>query len=94
MLTIIANLSIESSRLEEIKSAMLTLVDQTLEEPGCIRYELHQDDQQPTQFTFVENWHSRPLWRAHMEGMAVKAFNKSAAGGIIDIELQEMTRLA
>lgn len=93
MLTIIARPTVDPDHVEEIKEAMLDLVDATKREAGCIRYELHQDNQHPNRFVFVETWESRELWREHMEGDAIGVFNARIAGGIVDFELQEMTHL-
>jgi len=94
MLSIIAQPVVDPARLDEVKAAMLELVEDTLKEPGCIRYELHQDSNQPNRLTFVELWESRELWVQHMSGEAIQRFNAQIAGGIIDFELQEMERIS
>ena len=94
MLTIIAWPTVAPDRLESVKNAMLELVEETLKEAGCIRYELHQDLKQPNRLTFVETWENRELWMQHMQGDAIKNFNKKIAGGIIDFELQEMKKIS
>ena len=93
MLTIIARPTVDPEQVDEIKDAMLDLVDATRRETGCIRYELHQDNQHPARFVFVETWESRELWREHMEGDAIAVFNARIAGGIVDFEIQELTHL-
>ena len=93
MLTIIARPTVDPDRLADIKAAMLDLVAATLQEEGCLRYELHQDNRQSNRFVFVESWESHELWRQHMEGEAIKYFNARISGGIIDFELQEMTKI-
>ena len=93
MLTIVARPTVHLDRLEEVKSAMLDLVADTLKERGCISYQLHQDNQQPNRFVFVESWESRELWREHMDGDAIKAFNARIEGSIMEFELQELTRI-
>lgn len=93
MLTIIARPTVDPDQVEEIKDAMLDLVDATRREDGCIRYELHQDNAQPNRFVFVETWESRELWRKHMDGDAIGVFNARVAGGIIEFKLQELTHL-
>ena len=93
MLTIIARPTVDPERLEDIKEAMLDLVDSTRREEGCVRYELHQDNEHANRFVFVETWENRDLWRRHMEGDAIDAFNARIAGGIVDFELQEMTEV-
>ena len=94
MLTILARPTVDPSRLDDIKAAMLDLVQATLQEEGCIRYELHQDNDKPNRFAFIETWESRDLWRSHMEGNAIKVFNQKTSGGIIGFELQEMTNIS
>ena len=94
MLTIIATPTVDPTKLESVKSAMLALVKASLSEEGCIAYELHQDNEHPNRFTFVELWASRNLWQAHMNGPAITEFNRRIDGAIISIELQEMTKIA
>ena len=94
MLTIIARPTVAPDRLDEIKAAMLDLVEATRLEDGCLRYELHQDNEHPNRFVFVETWESRELWRQHMDGAAIKAFNTRISGGIIDFELQELSEVS
>ncbi len=94
MLTIIARPTIDPNHLDEVKAAMLELVEAVLQEEGCIRYELHQDNNQPNRLAFVETWKSRELWRKHMEGPAIKEFNQKISGGIVSFELQEMTKIS
>ncbi len=93
MLTIIARPTVDPDRVEEVKDAMLDLVDATRREDGCVRYELHQDNQQPNRFVFVETWENRELWRRHMDGDAIGVFNARIAGGIVDFELQELSHI-
>ena len=94
MLTIIAMPTVDEDRLEEIKSAMLELVEQTLKEEGCIRYELHQNNEESNRFIFVETWQDRELWQKHMNGVAIKEFNQKIAGGITGFELYELSQIS
>ena len=94
MLTIIARPTVDPNRIDEIKLAMLELVEATLKEDGCIRYELHQDNHEPNKLVFVEIWESRDLWQQHMDGDAIKRFNKRIAGGIVTFELSELTKVS
>ena len=94
MLTIIACPTVDPKRIDEIKRAMLDLVDETLREQGCIRYELHQNNSEPNKFIFVETWKNSELWQQHMEGEAIKKFNLRISGGIIDFELSKLTKVS
>ncbi len=94
MLTIIARPTVEPTRLEEVKTAMLELVEATLQEEGCISYKLHQDNQQKNQFAFIETWENHELWQKHMSGEAIKKFNQQISGAIIEFELQQMSQIS
>ena len=92
MLTIIANITVEESRLDEVKEAMLELVEGTLKEEGCVRYELHQDNENPACFTFVEAWETYDLWQDHMNGAASATFKEKAGDALTGVEVLEMTQ--
>ena len=94
MLTIIAMPTVDPHRLEQLKAAMLELVQRTLKEEGCIRYELHQNNEESNRFIFVETWESRELWQKHMNGAAIKEFNQKIAGGITGFELHELSQIS
>ncbi|MCU0515755.1 MAG: antibiotic biosynthesis monooxygenase [Oscillatoria sp. Prado101] len=53
-------------KLEEVKAVVTGLVEPTRKEAGCISYELLQNQDDPTDFTFVEEWESRELLDAHL----------------------------
>jgi quinol monooxygenase YgiN len=92
MLTIIARPTVDPDRLEDIKLAMLDLVEDTLKEEGCIRYELHQDNSQSNRLTFFETYYD--LWQQHMEGDAVRKFRERSSGGIVAMDMTELTQIS
>ena len=53
-------------KVEEVKSALLGLIEPTRQEEGCIVYELLQNHKDPTDFTFVEEWENQELLDAHL----------------------------
>ncbi len=53
-LTIIAHLVAKPDKIEDTKDFLLALTAATRAEPGCISYDLHQDDNNPAEFTFYE----------------------------------------
>ena len=50
---------------EAVKEALLSLVEPTRKEPGCLCYYLHQSKADPTQFMFYEQWASKEDLAAH-----------------------------
>jgi quinol monooxygenase YgiN len=67
------------------------LVAATLQEHGCLRYELNQATNDETMFVIIEAWESEPDWRAHSEGPALQRFK--AGGGSQSIERLEIIHL-
>ena len=66
-LTVVAHLRALNGQIEETKKFLMALVAPTRAEPGCVEYWLHQDNEDPAEFTFYENWTNRPEWDKHME---------------------------
>ena len=70
---------------------MKKLVPLTRAEPGCISYELHQDNDIPAHFIFVECWESRALWQAHKNAPHLVSYMKATEGAVVEFILNEMT---
>jgi len=65
------------------KKVLLTLIDRTLTEEGCINFDLHQDNDNKNLFIFYENWESREDW--------LRNFEKAKASG--DYTFNEITMI-
>ena len=90
-LTIVADIRVKPEHLEEIKAGLQALIPPTLQEAGCLQYDLHEDNEDPHHFLFYENWESRELWQDHMETEHIKAFQAVSDGKMEDVALYEMT---
>ena len=77
-LTVIAHLVAKPDKIKETRKFLLDLVKPTRMEPGHVEYHLHQDNDNPAEFTFYENWTNRGEWDAHMELPHLKEFAKRA----------------
>lgn len=73
-LTVIAHLRALDGQIEETRAFLSGLIDPTRAEPGCVEYWLHQDDEDPAEFTFYENWTDREEWDKHMKMPHLQAF--------------------
>ena len=94
-LTIIAITVAAPGQEKKLRAAQERLVTETLKEPGCIRYELHQSLEDDRVLIFVESWASEPEWRTHMQGAAIQRFQASGAGNLIaDFTLHQMKQVA
>jgi len=54
-LTIVANITAKSDKIEFVKGELEKLIDITRAEEGCLQYDLHQDNEKPAHFMFYEN---------------------------------------
>jgi quinol monooxygenase YgiN len=92
-LTIIAQARAKRGMEELMISEQKKLVVETLTAPGCIRYELHVSNNDPSFVTFVEEWESRELWHSHMQSPYLQAFRNAAGHTIGEFNLFEMHRV-
>ena len=73
---------------DAIKEALLSLVEPTRKEPGCLCYNLHQSKADPTQFMFYEQWASKEDLDSHgksphMKALGGKLKDKTDRGGVV-----------
>lgn len=90
-LTIVANITAKSKNINLVKTELIKLIDITRMEEGCINYDLHQNNDNSAHFMFFENWESRELWQAHMEGQHLKDYMTATENAVEDFSLNEMT---
>ena len=65
----------------------------TRSEQGCINYDLHQNNDNPAQFIFYENWETRELWQAHMGNDPLKEYVKATECAVESFIVNEMTHI-
>ncbi len=57
---------------EAIKAVTQPCVDATRKEEGCLKYQLHQDQDRPDHFIFVEHWASNEILAKHGQSAHLK----------------------
>jgi quinol monooxygenase YgiN len=62
---VIARLTARPDTVAELHTLLLSLIEPTRQEVGCLRYELLQNAADPTDFTFVEEWVDAAALDAH-----------------------------
>jgi len=67
VLHVIALLRARPGREAQLRALAEGLLAPTRAEPGCLRYELIVDPDDPAQLTFVEEWESEEALAAHLE---------------------------
>lgn len=63
---VIARITARADKVPEVRSLLLSLIEPTQEENGCIQYQLFQNKSDPTDFTFVEEWVNDAAIDAHL----------------------------
>ncbi len=66
-LTVIARIKAKADKIEETKEMLLGLIGPTRQEAGCINYDLHVHQEDPSLFVFYENWTSKEALDKHLE---------------------------
>ena len=93
ILTIIAKIEVKADKLDVVKAKILNLIAPTRKEVGCIQYDLHQDNQQPEVFIFVENWENQALWEAHIKSNHLQSFIKDTEGLLVNLTINQMSKI-
>lgn len=76
-----------TSRLQE-------MVRLTVVEPGCVRYELHQLEDDPAQLVLIEQWETQEKLDDHMETDHVRALITDVPNlAVRDIEIIRLRRI-
>ncbi len=79
-LRVVAHLIAFPDKVEELKSLLLSIIEPTRQEAGCIKYELLQNQADPTDFTFVEEWESADLLELHLASIHIQTAVLKLAG--------------
>jgi quinol monooxygenase YgiN len=90
-LTVVANISAKSDKIELVKAELEKLIEITRAEEGCLRYDLHRDNENPAHFMFYETWESRELLRKHLDAQHLKDYMAATEGAVEEFTVNEMT---
>ncbi|MEO1529177.1 MAG: putative quinol monooxygenase [Planctomycetota bacterium] len=93
-LTIVAFIHVKAGHVETVKAELEKLIPIARAEEGCLQYDLHQDNEDPAQFLFYENWESRELWQTHMNNQHLKDYLAATDGMVEKSTLNEMKHIA
>ncbi|MGO4461177.1 putative quinol monooxygenase [Streptomyces sp. M-16] len=66
LVTLVGTARPKPERAEDLKQLLLSFVEPTRQEPGCLEYHFHEDGEQPGVFVFYEVWRSRADLDAHL----------------------------
>lgn len=72
-LRVIARIKARPEKAGEVRELLCGLIEPTRKESGCISYELLQNREDPTDFTFVEEWESDAAFESHAASDHIEA---------------------
>lgn len=72
-LRVVARIKAKSGKVGEVRELLCGLIEPTRRESGCVSYELLQNREDPTDFTFVEEWESDAAFESHAASDHIKA---------------------
>lgn len=89
---LVAMVKAKPGQEDAVKEALVSLVEPTRKESGCLCYNLHQSKNDKTQFLFYEQWASKEALAAHgktphMKALGAKLKDRVAKGGATVYEL-------
>jgi quinol monooxygenase YgiN len=65
--TLIVHFKVKKGEEKTLVEAAKPCIEATRKEKGCVTYELHQDTEEPTKFTFFERWKSPKALQSHLK---------------------------
>ena len=72
-LRVVARFKARSDSVAEVRELLFGLIEPTRKESGCTTYELLQNRDDPTDFTFIEEWESDSAFQAHAASDHIEA---------------------
>ncbi|MEV1005766.1 putative quinol monooxygenase [Streptomyces sp. NPDC049881] len=72
--TLVGSARPKPERAEELKQLLLSFVEPTRKEAGCLEYHFHEDSEEPGLFWFYEAWRSKADLEAHLALPHMQAF--------------------
>jgi quinol monooxygenase YgiN len=92
-LTILAQITAVKGKETLVRTELEKLIDVTRAEKGCVKYDLHVDNEANEVFVFYETWETRELWQTHMKAPHLVAYMAATEGAVEKFALNEMTQL-
>ena len=93
-ISVVAKLVAKKEAVETVKIEALKMVVPTRQEPGCLEYRLHQDNEDPAVFIFYENWENLTCLEQHMNSTHFQSFVADVGDLLAEQVIHKMTEIA
>lgn len=92
-IALIAKVKAKDGQVEALKAELLSLIEPTRAEAGCIKYDLHVSADDDSSFMFYEIWASKAdldmhIETPHLQGLLSKM--ETLVEGDLDVSMWEM----
>ena len=92
-LTIVAKIQVKKDFVNAVKTELIKLIVPSRKESGCIEYNLHQDNEDPTILVFYETWESASSFEKHTNTDHYKTYIRAIDGMIETKVVNKMTHI-
>ena len=82
LLTVVAEIKAQAGKEDDLRQALLALIEPTGKEEGFVQYDLHVNTGDPGRFVFYENWVSKEHLDRHLTSPHLEVF-RAAAGSLL-----------
>lgn len=72
-LVVVAEINAQPGKEAELRALLNGFVEPTRKEAGCLKYDLHEQIDQPGRFFFLEEWSSPEALAAHLQSPHITA---------------------
>jgi len=79
LLTVVAEMQAKPGKEDDLRRAVLALIEPTRQEDGCVQYDLHVHSSDPSRFVSYETWTSQEHLDRHAASAHLKIFGAAAA---------------
>ncbi|WON77922.1 putative quinol monooxygenase [Serratia sp. UGAL515B_01] len=76
-----------------VDKAVRAMVAPSRSEPGCIQYDLHEEQGHPGSFVFIERWASEQALKEHMAMPYHDALLAELEGKLVSLEVKKLIQL-
>lgn len=91
----VAHIKARPDKVSEMREVLMALLEPTRNEEGCVSYILTQNTDDPTDFTFIEEWESLEAMSAHLGSSHVEeALSHLSEVGAADPDIRTYEVLA
>lgn len=93
-LVIVAHIRAKPGHEDALRAELEKVIAPTRAEEGCLKYDLHTDNEDAAHFMFYEVWETKPHWEAHLKTAHLAAMRDATADMRDSITIHQMTHVA